>query len=870
MNAPATTGRPRSIPSRAVSPGPDHVVQHAGCRWVRHTLPVLIGRDDDIATLGRLLRDGASVVVTGEAGSGKSALLGQCLAGIARPVLIGQCFRSLGWTAGWPLQQALGQVIPAGDPAWTAQWIHQTQPRAVLRLDDLQWADPFTLAVVGQLPPSVVVAASVRSGDPGAEAAVSVLVDRGAQNLHIAALTSADGTRLAQSLHPHLRRGEAAALAERCGGNPLLIEELGRDAASAQLDRSLRRAVTGRLRRLGPDAMTDFALLVLADEPVPASWLPEVSTLTDAELVVVTDGRAQPRHPLLAEVVATELSDGAGSDRKRVLAILAERAERDGQWALAARAWSEIGGPEGRERARDLALRAVEYSTRPGERAALLHLAALSATGVQAAALAAQAVDELVVAGEYDRAATLIDASPQLDGARWWSLVGRVRWQQGEDDAAITAYERGLAQASTDSPEAVLLQVEHARAILLGRGDAVRGLELARAAHERAFVLGIEQARALAVLGTAEHFAAVPGDADHLAQAVALAEADGDLMVEFTSANNLVAVHESAGRGVQARALARHFATRAQTMRMTTWQQQMQAMSLNVDFHLGDYDSVLAEAPGMLAGVLDRRTRDQVTISLALVQIDLGRHRQAFELLETALAQSANDHQGRGYTQWVLSEAQLWSGDYAAAEESASAAIGSSPEDGRRLFPMMTLAHARAQLGHPLGLAQWPSAHVPLLTGAPLELAGLVAREAGDLTAAGGHFSAAALAWSGHHRRGELRCRWLAADAERDVAVAQRNLLALAGELVELGWTPLLGHVRRTLRRRGFHGAAARGRSGGLTTREREVLDLVAEGLSTDAIAARLALAPSTVAAQIASARARLGATTRWQAVGNN
>lgn len=198
------------------------------------------------------------------------------------------------------------------------------------------------------------------------------------------------------------------------------------------------------------------------------------------------------------------------------------------------------------------------------------------------------------------------------------------------------------------------------------------------------------------------------------------------------------------------------------------------------------------------------------------------------------------------------------------------AAIESSPEDGRRLFPMVTLAHARTQLGHPLELTEWPSAHVRLLTGAPLELAGLVAFDAGDLTAATGHFSAAALAWSGHHRRGELRCRWLAANADQDAVTAQRELLALEGELVDQGWTPLLGHVRRTLRRRGFHGAAPRGRSGGLTTREREVLDLVAEGLSTDAIAARLSLAPSTVAAQIASARARLGATTRWQAVGNN
>jgi DNA-binding NarL/FixJ family response regulator len=83
----------------------------------------------------------------------------------------------------------------------------------------------------------------------------------------------------------------------------------------------------------------------------------------------------------------------------------------------------------------------------------------------------------------------------------------------------------------------------------------------------------------------------------------------------------------------------------------------------------------------------------------------------------------------------------------------------------------------------------------------------------------------------------------------------------------ELGFAPLLGRIRRSLRAAGQRRSADRSVTpGGLTGREREVLALVAEGLTNPEIAARLGLAPRTVATQIASASAKLGATNRAQA----
>jgi DNA-binding CsgD family transcriptional regulator len=89
---------------------------------------------------------------------------------------------------------------------------------------------------------------------------------------------------------------------------------------------------------------------------------------------------------------------------------------------------------------------------------------------------------------------------------------------------------------------------------------------------------------------------------------------------------------------------------------------------------------------------------------------------------------------------------------------------------------------------------------------------------------------------------------------------------------VSVPWQPLGGRAvsekRSSTSNEGEIGAAGRPESKGtLSAREREVVDLLAEGLSGAQIAERLVLSPETVRTHVRNAMNKLGASTRSQAV---
>lgn len=139
-------------------------------------------------------------------------------------------------------------------------------------------------------------------------------------------------------------------------------------------------------------------------------------------------------------------------------------------------------------------------------------------------------------------------------------------------------------------------------------------------------------------------------------------------------------------------------------------------------------------------------------------------------------------------------------------------------------------------------------------------------RSATDAAAA---FDDAAERWAPSHRRGELRCRWAAADAlcATDGEAAVDRLRALEPEVAELGQRPLVARIRASLRSVGVRPRPHRGAGRGpLSARELEVLELVRLGFTTGEAAQSLGVAPSTVETQVESAMRKLGARTRLQA----
>lgn len=91
------------------------------------------------------------------------------------------------------------------------------------------------------------------------------------------------------------------------------------------------------------------------------------------------------------------------------------------------------------------------------------------------------------------------------------------------------------------------------------------------------------------------------------------------------------------------------------------------------------------------------------------------------------------------------------------------------------------------------------------------------------------------------------------------------ELIGIVGVSIEIG-DPELGRAVRALVADGHQPQFAR-RARTLSPREREVLGLLARGLTGEQIADRLVLSPETVRTHIRNAREKLGASTRVEAV---
>jgi DNA-binding CsgD family transcriptional regulator len=643
------------------------------------------------------------------------------------------------------------------------------------------------------------------------------------------------------------------------------LTELGSDGSASG---GLRRSVAARLRDLDQPARRAFLLIALAAAPLREEIVEPgaLATLRRSGLVIEEEpGRLSPRHALLGELAVAETTD---TERALVHALLARVVETDAEAARHHAAAGEVG------LAHTAALRAAEDAATPGERAGHLRLAAATAQGDGAEALRLQAAYALADGYEWEAAEEILaDIGPDADAevrARAWLQRARGAWARGAADEIERDIREGLAAcAGQDGDTDVLLRIESSRLPLFVRYEFETQIPVTAAHVAEARERGVGIARALYYHGTA---LAVSGRAEGfevLAAAVDAATADGDLDTEFTAANNLISFHESDGDPDTGRAFAQRMRDRAHALGLGRWETSMRYQTAQLDFHAGRCSAALAETTDLLGLPLDPRTRDSVREVHGMSLVDVGRIEDADRLAVPWMAEAVDDQQGASQFLWVRAEAALCGGRPADALAHMDEFLRGAEPDPNLAFGWITRAWARWEMGIDPG----PHLENPgrrMIDAVEPEGRGIRLLFEGRNSEAAVEFAHAATLWRPYHRRGAVRSAWAHGEALRragDLDAAVAALEEAEREAEAFGYAVQAARTRHSLNLSGQRRQASRGRrTGGLTAREADVLELVAEGLTNAQIAGRLGVSVRTVLTQIDSASARIGAVSRAQA----
>jgi DNA-binding CsgD family transcriptional regulator/tetratricopeptide (TPR) repeat protein len=824
---------------------------------------MLVGRRGELAAVRERLRRGASLVLIGEAGVGKTTLIDAATQQVGRRRFVGVGLAALSWMPYLPVERALRSSAPEGDSAGVARWLVGGVGRGLLVLDDLHWADRDTLALLPLIAERVTLLAAIRRGDSGAPEAERLATEAGLELLQLDGLPNQDAEELVRLRKPDLSKLEVRRVVRQARGNPFLLEELVRHE---QPSTALRLSVGARLERCSEVAQEAMGLLSLLGRPAePALIEAGIDELVQAGLVVA-EPEVTPRHALLGEVAAERLGDDT---RRRLHSKLARLLGDPGE---AARHHKDAGE---RELAFSKALEAARRSHRPGERARHLGIAAECAVGPGANKLRLDAAAALVDAGELEAVERLAAAVDEPDPAVLAEVAlcrARARSGSGDHAGADDEVAAGLSLvAGSGSPVEARLLVESVWSRTVeGRLDAA--IRLGRDAVRVCGVAGIEKARALCALGLAHLLSSEERQArECFDDALREAREIGDPALECEAVAKLVNLLNWTGEAVRCRALSRETARRAESLGLRRWQLELEYLDARAAFYsFGDYEHAIAALRQLAAEPALGIHSDEVRADLAAALADVGRDREARALLRRARPEAHSPG-----SRFLLCAAQI----HVEWLSGRSARVLRLWHEFEELDPPTIFA---LEVATTVGWAAIELERDPVVGAVeapPILLGRQIANELGALECladpkrldeAEERFAAAAAAWSGTMLRNELRCLWGAGEAARlngFEARARDRFLEVERRSSELGLLPLAVRARRSLRQVGVAVAPARSRGDGtLTPREKEVLTLVAEGLTSTEIARRLGVARSTVETQVASAKAKLGAQTRLHA----
>lgn len=790
-----------------------------------------------------VLDAGGTAVLVGPAGIGKTTLVERCV----RPgehVVVG-CLSAFSAMEYRPLAHAFGQPFVGLADEVATDVVAALGGRALV-VEDVHWADAGTLAVVRALVGRVPMLVSSRTTRPLGESTVTEITVPPLDRQHAA--------ELVRRRHPDLDDAARTRIVDVSAGNPFLLTNLAHDGTVSP---TFRAAVAHLVAGLTAEVVDELGRLALRGAPAPARDFSLLGSHDNGMTTVAEGDTIWFTHDLFRSAIEDALTpDHLHRLRRELVARLPPAEAAQHLFAL-----------DDRDAAARCA-RAAAQDADPTTRADLLALAA-EALGPDATPrllidAAAAAIDAHRAADARRLATIVVDAAGDADSVAEAGLhLARAAWLDGDPVAAAAAIEHALVPvAGTGTAHEARLVVEQAFVAVRHRVGDPSIVPLADAAVAVATRAGVARARALSTAGLARSHTGTPGWDERFAAASEAAADEGDQEEQLGAKYWLVSALGFYGPMPEAISIGAEMVATTANLRARRWYHHfLGAHVLHLSARGDVPDAFVRDALQLIHESPKFRNRAQVELALASALLDRGELARCDEVIAagTLAARSGEDVALLACARCELALARR---DVAAMR----AALDTIVESGAAFFGLNAVAESAAihlAYGAPGQLA--PPATVttltPVLDAVALEREAHEHQLAGDLGAAIRTCGLAASLWEDRGltrfaRRARLgRAEIAAAGGELDRA---RRLLAET----ELDLRDVTARRRRQL-----EGEIDVRRSRQvLTAREREVLDLVADGLTSQEIALRLGISTSTVNSHIDAAMRRLGARTRVQA----
>lgn len=794
----------------------------------------------------------------------------------------------------------------------------------VLVIEDLHWADESTLAMLtfllrtlnrGRLLLLITCRSDdVRRGDP-----VSRFVGEStrARLLHRLALTRLDedaARELAQQITGRpITEAALERMQERAEGVPFFIEELA-CCSSGPLPDSLRDLLLARFDRLGADARQVVQVISGADRPLPHRLVGVLADLPEQRLdealreamrsgiLVIADDDYRFRHALLREAVHGDLLPG---ERARLHRAYAE--------TLEAQPSAGDGG--------DTAALAYHWQLAQDDRRALAAAAqAMRHAKARYAFASAARFGELVL----ELWARVPDAADAADIERLdlLLLLGSILRNAGDGERALAVANLALDEVDPETVEprlhARLLRNKALYLVNLGRLGAIPLLQQALAIAEEHIDDDVFRAELLnhlasrrAIAGDREEAIRLVGEAE---RAAAQSESTDQLSIAANVRGGALAHLGEIEAGVEEYERARQLAS-GPNADLRYRVNYSDTLTL-----LGRYREAVDVAEDGLRRAralrVERTSGSIMTQNMILPLLELGEIARVEEALAGGFVQ-ATLRVFRMYTSMTRVRMLAWRGRSAEAAEMLQEWLPAFEETGvserqiwyDRVIMIVAVAQSEGDPQRALDaiLEMLRDERPSLLHQRRLLLEGgaLIA----ELRAAGVDVAAASesvrLAWAAQSAQlqgdawtailfalleprpddvdAAIRCadgddvpavfrvvvrleraRMLVAAGDRGAASL---LLTEAGTIAgALGNVPLQASVARFARDAGLSTLPAAIEGDALTARERQVLELIAEGLSNRQIGERLFISVKTVSVHVSAVLRKLGVSTRTEA----